>query len=143
MAQEIESFFLKFKSLLSSGKNATLNMKSESGKVLVSLTAEVNTSEIFHLQRPARNGPARQRRRDRRAADREAAVKAAGAATEELSEEENMLTAIGADEASNVTNEPATTVAETVVKAGLNSNVISVEPEDAVSQKTHLLYVRK
>ena len=46
-------------------------------------------------------------RRDRRAADREAAVKAAGAATEELSEEENMLTAIGADEASNVTNEPA------------------------------------
>ena len=43
-----------------------------------------------------------------------------------------MPTAIGADEASNVTNEPATTVAETVVKAGLNSNVILVEPEDAV-----------
>ena len=122
MAQEIESFILKFKSLLSSGKDANLNLKSEAGKVLVSLTIEVNTSKLFDLPRPARNKPARQRQRDRHAASREAAAIAAVAATEELSEKETVSSAVVEDKASEVANEPFPTVAETVVDEAMGSN---------------------
>jgi hypothetical protein len=42
MAQsEIESFILKFKPLLNSGKNANLNLGSEGGKTFITLTVEV------------------------------------------------------------------------------------------------------
>ena len=78
---EIDSFICKFRSLLLSGKNARLEIKSESGKATVNLTAEVEIPAKPSYK--ARNGPARQRRRDRRAAARAEAVAAADVATED------------------------------------------------------------
>ena len=69
---EIDSFFFKFKSLLRSQKNGTLTLKTDSGKVSVNLSLEVENT----LGSPPRRnacGPARQRRRERRAAARETA----------------------------------------------------------------------
>ena len=68
---EIDSFFIKFKQLVYSGKNAHLDVKSEAGKAIVHLTVEVDVQHQHRAQ--PRNGPARQRRRERRAAAREAA----------------------------------------------------------------------
>ena len=66
---QLDSFIWKFKQLLHSGMNAKLEIKSEAGKAIVNLTAEVET-----MPRQSRNGPARQRRRKRRAAARAAAA---------------------------------------------------------------------
>jgi hypothetical protein len=68
---EIDSFFIKFKQLVYSGKNAHLDVKSEAGKAIVHLTVEVDVQHQHRAQ--PRNGPARQRRREKRAAAREAA----------------------------------------------------------------------
>ena len=69
---EIDSFIWKFKKLLHSGKNAHLDIKSEAGKAIVTLTAEVDVHPQHRVQ--ARNGPSRQRRREKGAAAREAAA---------------------------------------------------------------------
>ena len=66
---QLDSFIWKFKQLLHSGMNAKLEIKSEAGKAIVNLTAEVET-----MPRQSRNGPAWQRRRERRAAARAAAA---------------------------------------------------------------------
>ena len=76
---EIESFVFKFKKLLHFGMNATLEIKSEAGKAVLKLTAEVNVLAPPTIQ--SRNGHSRQRRRKRRAAEREAAASAVAAAT--------------------------------------------------------------
>ena len=39
---EIDSFFIKFKQLVYSGKNAHLDVKSEDGKAIVHLTVEAH-----------------------------------------------------------------------------------------------------
>ena len=39
---EVDSFILKFKNLLKSGKNTHLDIKSEAGKVSIELTVEVD-----------------------------------------------------------------------------------------------------
>ena len=77
---EIDSFIWKFRKLLYSGKNARLEIKSEAGKAVVTLTAEVDVRDEtpiheHHVQ--SRNGPARQRRREKRAAARAVAIEAA------------------------------------------------------------------
>ena len=71
---EIDSFIWKFKQLLYSGRNAHLDIKSELGKAIVHLNAEVdvNVHQEQHRAQP-RNGPARQRRREKRAVARDAA----------------------------------------------------------------------
>ena len=69
---EIDSFIWKFKKLLHSGMNAKLEIKSEAGKAVVTLTAEVDVHPQHRVQ--SRNGPSRQRRREKRAAEREAAA---------------------------------------------------------------------
>ena len=82
---EIDSFICKFRNLLHSGRNARLEIKSESGKATVNLSAEVEIPAKQSYQ--PRNIPARQRRRDRRAAARAEAVDteaAADAATEDV-----------------------------------------------------------
>ena len=78
---------IKFKSLLCSGRNASLTVKAEAGKASISL--HVDLGDVLPLPIPhqyhhqgSRNGPARKRRRERRAAARVAAQ-----STEELIEE--------------------------------------------------------
>ena len=81
---EIDSFIVKFKSLLLSGRNATLEIKSNAGKAEVNLRVELGDVSCPPAQHPhhlrPRNGPAKQRRRMRRAAERE--VQEAAQATE-------------------------------------------------------------
>ena len=70
---ELDSFYVKFKNLLYSEKDATLTLKSEAGRALVTLSLDLGHvhSEHEHPRHGGhRNGPARQRRRDKRAADR-------------------------------------------------------------------------
>ena len=69
---EIDSFVYKFKNLLIGGANASLTLKSEAGKALVTLTAEVNI--LPPPSNPHQHDGARHRRRLRRAADRAAAA---------------------------------------------------------------------
>ena len=70
---EIDSFIVKFKTLLLSGKKSTLVIKSNNGKAEVSLDVELG--EVIppphHRGHGSRDGPSRQRRRQRRAAARE------------------------------------------------------------------------
>ena len=71
---EIDSFIVKFKTLLLSGKKATLVIKSDKGKAEVSLNVELGEVHPppVHSRYPGfRDGPSRQRRRQRRAAARE------------------------------------------------------------------------
>ena len=68
---EIDSFIWKFKKLLHSGMNAHLDIRTEAGKAVLTITAEVDVHPHHCVQ--SRNGPSRQRRREKRAAAREAA----------------------------------------------------------------------
>ena len=88
---DIDSFVLKFKQLLHSGKKAHLELKSLAGKAMVHLSVEVDDDQQFQPRAQPRNGPACQRRRERRAAERDAAAVAAdhsgdGPATEKVAE---------------------------------------------------------
>ena len=75
--KELDSFIFKFKNLCSSGRNANLNMKCGSGKIEVHLSVELHEAHADQPLRPqARNGLARQRRREKRAAAREIAAAA-------------------------------------------------------------------
>ena len=118
---EIDSFIYKFRNLLYSGKDARLEIKSESGKATVNLTAEVDIP-----QRPppfqARNGPARQRRRERRATARAGAGAEAAAGQAPVG-------AIAADIATAEKEEAAEARAEKV------SDVTENEFEDAVEAR--------
>ena len=67
---EIDSFILKFKNLLLSGRNATLVLKSNAGNADVSLNVDlgqVPPPPAQHVHHRSRDGPSRQRRRLRRA----------------------------------------------------------------------------
>jgi hypothetical protein len=67
---EIDSFILKFKNLLLSGRNATLVLKSNAGNAEVSLNVDlgqVPPQPTQHVHHQSRDGPSRQRRRLRRA----------------------------------------------------------------------------
>ena len=67
---EIDSFILKFKNLLLSGRNATLVLKSNAGNADVSLNVDlgqVPPQPTQHVHHQSRDGPSRQRRRLRRA----------------------------------------------------------------------------
>ena len=102
MAQsELESVVNKFKALLNAGKNAHLSLKSEAGKAFVSLSVEIEQNEASRLYRPARNGPARQRRRERRELARAQATVAAEDAAAGVTLED---TEMEASEAANPTN---------------------------------------
>ena len=92
MAQwELDSFYVKFKNLLRSEKDATLTLKAEAGRAFVTLTLDLGHVLSEHEQpqpRGPRNGPARQRRREKRAAARADAEKAsvAGIKDDEIAE---------------------------------------------------------
>ena len=89
--KDIDSFLLKFKTLLYSGKNASLTIQSEAGKANVSLTVSLDHISS-DLPPPPPNEyrscpPTRVRRRARRDEDRrwaaEEAVRIAAPTTEE------------------------------------------------------------
>ena len=76
---ELDSFYVKFKHLLRAEKDATLTIKSEAGRAVITLSVDLghvlsepghHQSSGHHPLRP-RNGPSRQRRREKRAAARE------------------------------------------------------------------------
>ena len=72
---EIDSFILKFKNLLLSGKSATLVIKSNNGEAEISLNVELGkvTPPPPFCGRPGSPvGTSRQRRQQRRAVDRDA-----------------------------------------------------------------------
>ena len=77
MAAEIDSFILKFKNLLISGKIATLVIKSNNREAEVSLNVVLEKVCPPHVGQyvpnKSRDGPSRQRRRARRAAEQAAA----------------------------------------------------------------------
>ena len=109
---EIDSFIGKFKSLLISGRNATLEIKSYAGQAEVTLRVEFGDAShppAQHQHHPwPRNGPSRQRRRLRRAAEQEAA-KAAETGKESADEATSNEMESQAEEANlptkNTTNE--------------------------------------
>ena len=115
---EIDSFVWKFKKLLHFGMNATLEMKSEAGKAVLKLTAEVDVLPQPHIQ--SRNPPSRQRRREKRAAEREAAASAVAAAT--VGDQGNLVVEETAEETETVTKdtiaEKAPVVKESKSEAG-------------------------
>ena len=77
---ELDSFVQKFKNLCQAGGNPNLIMKSEAGKVSVSLQVEFHSPSFQQVpSRSRRNGPSTQRRRERRAAERKAATEEAAA----------------------------------------------------------------
>ena len=90
---EIDSFILKFKRLLLSGRDATLVIKSNAGKAEVSLDVVLGDvpppPNQQHLHQ-SRNGPSRQRRQIQRAEERKAAnaEKAKNTSSEKASTEE-------------------------------------------------------
>ena len=69
--QDLDSFYFKFKNLLFAEKDATLTLKSEAGRVQVSLSVDLGhvlPEEPLHLPHlHCTNGPSTQRRRARRA----------------------------------------------------------------------------
>jgi hypothetical protein len=72
---ELDSFVQKFKNLSQTGGSPKLNIKSQAGKVSVSLQIEFDVPS-FNYQVPFRsrkNGPSKQRRRERRTKEQEAA----------------------------------------------------------------------
>ena len=64
---EMDSFFFKFKNLLSSGKSANLTLRADAGKETITLTVEVEVSQNVNQKYLTRNSPSRQRHRERRA----------------------------------------------------------------------------
>ena len=90
---EIDSFVLKFKHLLSAGRNACLKVETNAVK-------EIGDLPLFPPQgyhQRSRNGPARQRRRQRRAEACDAAVVVA----EQVNEASNVTEEVPAGEAEN------------------------------------------
>ena len=70
---ELDSFYLKFKNLLRSEKDATLTLKAEAGRAFVTLSLDIGQVHSEHGQlqpHGPRNGPARLRRCEKRAAAR-------------------------------------------------------------------------
>ena len=74
---ELDSFYVKFKTLLHAGKDATLSMKSDAGKAIVTLSLDLGQFSLPDQYPPRpRDGPARRQRRERRAAARAEEVRA-------------------------------------------------------------------
>ena len=70
---ELDSFYVKFKTLWKSGLDACLTVESKAGKAWVNLKVGLGETQPQQHHHHPRNTPAQQRRRERRAAARDAA----------------------------------------------------------------------
>ena len=118
---EIDSFLTKFKNLWHAGYKASFNLKSENGKAIVTLTADLGYAPpppAYRppVQRPRHRGTAYQRRQERR----RQAASTCSAAVEEESKQENISTVI------NVVPEVAGEATESVQNE--SEKVIAAEP---------------
>ena len=70
---ELDSFYVKFMNLLQAEKDATLTLKSEAGRAVITLSDDLGPvlSEAGHQQHRPQNGPSRRRRREKHAAARQ------------------------------------------------------------------------
>ena len=116
---EIDSFVMKFKQIMHSGKKVDLNIKSEAGKAVINLTVEVDVPLQPQRSAQPRNGPARQRRREKRAAARDAAEQ----------------TALAEEAAKNVPN-PASEKDEVIVVKKVDPNLHVTETDKMVAKET-------
>ena len=150
---EIDSFVLKYKNLLYSGMNADLMIKTEAGKTLITLTAEVKVSPTSRRHVPT-GGGARERRRVRQAAARAAAAVGPGDSVVADSEKEATAKAGKASEDSTKhlkTNEKVTAAedaAPTTVKLvdpvdEIENDTISSETEEELCQAISIIPVKK
>ena len=108
---ELDSFYFKFRNLLSAEKNATLTLKSEAGRAQATLSVDLGhvlSGPGPHLAHDARNGTSRSRRRERRA-------------------EARLLVA---EEADKVDKSTATDIAEEVISV---ENPVEAEVGDATA----------
>ena len=131
---EVDSFIWKFRKLLHSGMNAQLEIKSEAGKAVIKLTAEVDIAPSHETK--SRNGPARQRRREKRSAARAAAVAedAAAVVTEEVVEQSEDNPVSG--EALGVLEKSESNDLKDAVEATELEAVQTIEPEDEIARDT-------
>ena len=128
---ELDSFYTKFKNLLSAEKDATLTIKSEAGRAFVTLSLDLGHALSGQDQLPPtghRNGPARQRRREKRAAARSEKLSAENVEVEDIQSAEK-VEEVRADE--NSTVEEAEQI-EDAVKANKASNLLEKETAEQV-----------
>ena len=119
---ELENFIVKFKGLLRSEKNANLNLKSEDGKLFITLSVE----EKLNQHPPVRVGPSRQRRKERRAAARAEALAPAEEAVKDVSENE----ILNATKETGNTADPVATTEEVLATAA--TKAVFVQPQDEI-----------
>ena len=116
---EIDSFLTKFKNLWHAGYKASFDLKSENGKAIVTLTADLGYAPPppayrSPVQPPRHRGPAYQRRQERR----RQAANTCSAAVEEQSEQENVSTVkkvvpeVAGEATESVQNESEKVIAE-------------------------------
>jgi hypothetical protein len=97
VVSDLDSFYFKFKNLLHAEKDAILTVKSEAGRVHVSLSADLGHVLSAHPPRHhyPRSGPSQQRRRARRA---EARAESAGKAVDTSEKDVKQAGVSSADE---------------------------------------------
>ena len=129
--RELDSFYNKFKNLLSAEKDATLTFKSEAGRAFVTLSLDLGHVHSGQDQLPPfghRNGPARQRQREKHAAARSEKLSAENVEVEDIQSSEK-IEEVHADQ--NSTVEEAEQI-ENDVKANQARNILEKEPAEKV-----------
>ena len=129
---EIDSFVLKFKNLLFAGINADLKIKTEAGKTLITLAAEVKVPPTTEYHVHA-GGGARERRRVRRAAARAAA--AVGPVDSAVADSAKEATAIAAKASEDATKD-LKAIEKVTAAEEAPTTVKIVEPIDEIENDT-------
>ena len=98
--QEVNSFVTKFLSLWHTGRDACLQIETQSGKAFVNLRLGLGEHPHHQQHHHRKESPSKQRRRDKRAAERLAKAEEADANSDKNAEEaqENSLDGIDATE---------------------------------------------
>ena len=128
---ELDSFYFKFKNLLYAGRDATLNLKSENGRALVTLSLDLgHVLGQDQFTKRSRDGPSRQRRRDRCAAARSEKEQAVAQPNENAEIAENDCNDV------EETNDQG--AANNIIHAEEASNVVSAnESSQEIEEEEH------
>ena len=124
---EVDNFIRKFKNLLLAGKQANLTIKSETGKVSLTLSVEEELLDVAPIM--SRNGPSRQRRRARRAAVQAAAERVAADNAADKTD------AVEAETFKNAAEEAAKKCLELEDQARVFRNIIAKASEEALEKE--------